>query len=83
MKKAYIYVHNQSFELYRSDHELSPTERFCDACGEEYTLLGDYETEDAFVVGKLTPTCGDRDKWIPCEIQRFTTYASKTRNEDL
>ena len=83
MKKAYIYLHNKSFELYLSDHELSPTELFCEALGEEYTSLGDYETEDAFVVGKLTSTRGDRADWIRCERTRFTTYASEARKKDV
>lgn len=83
MKKAYLYLHQQRFELYRSDHELSPAELFCEALGEEYTLLGDYETEDDFAVGKLTSTRGDRADWIRCERMRFTTYASETRKKDV
>ena len=83
MKKAYLYLHQQRFELYRPDHELSSTELFCEALGEEYTLLGDYETEDTFVVGKFSSTHGDRADWIRCERTRFTTYASETRKKDV
>lgn len=83
MKKAYLYLHQQRFELYRSDHKLSSTERFCEALGEEYTLLGNYDTEDLFEVGKMTPKHGDGGERIRCERKMFTTYDPRIGRKDI
>ena len=83
MKKTYVYLHHQGFDFYLSEEALPYEDRFCAICGEEDTLIGAYETEDAFAVGKLTSTRGDSADWIRCERTRFTTYASETRKKDV
>ena len=65
MQKTYIYLHHQGFDFYLSGEALPYKDRFCAICGEEDTLIGIYETEEA-LADKLTQLFRDGYDLLPC-----------------
>ena len=80
MNKKYVYLHHQGFDFFLSDTELSPAERFCQICGEEDTLLGAYDTEEAFAT-QLAQLFREGYDLLPCK--EYTHMKEKYCPADL
>lgn len=65
MKKTCVYLHQQGFDFYLSEHELLPEELFYAVCNEEDVLLGTYETVDN-LADKLRQLFADGYELMPC-----------------
>ena len=65
MEKTYVYLHHQGFDFYMSEEALPYEDRFCAICGEEDTLIGTYETEEA-LADKLTQLLRVGYDLLPC-----------------
>ena len=66
MKKTYVYLHHQGFDFYLSEKALPYEDRFCAICGEEDTLIGTYETEEA-LADKLAQLFDEGYDLLPCK----------------